>query len=53
MSKTYDGNADLLQDLDLLDLYAEGDAVAITVDEWGNEWESSDLADTDYRIVDD
>lgn len=45
--------ADLLRDLTVLDLYADGAPVALIVDEWGNEWEASTSADMVYRIVED
>lgn len=44
---------DLIQDLTLLDLYADNAPVPIVVDDWGNEWEASSSMDIDYRIVDE
>ena len=46
-------SVDLIHDLSLMDLYAEGAPVAITVDEWGNEWEALTGAGIDYLIVED
>lgn len=46
-------SVDLIHDLSLLDLYADNGPVAITVDQWGNEWEDTNGMGADFCIVED